>query len=222
MKNLKYFISSVLVIGVFLLNSCGNDDKKTEEEEKDTLSEETSDSKDDIEELEVVEIDTQKYEPAAEIFRDAMVDLYDGHVGIGVGLYLANPSYAHSMVNTFKQYLDLVNQKYLSGDSAIIGWNDFAVKFDIYSTRIENNADLNIQRKYFNEFAKLMYNAVNKYGIYDRDTYLFYCAKALNGEGGYWLSNTKEIQNPYGEDLNDCWELKGHIEKIPVVEKIEG
>ena len=151
-----------------------------------------------------------------------MVDLYDGHVGIGVGLFLSNPSYAHSMAKTFKEYLGLVNEKYSSGENAISGWNDFYVKFDKYSTRIENTADLNVQRKYFNEFAKLMYNAVNRYGVFDRDTYLFYCSKALNGNGGYWLSNTKEIQNPYGEGLNDCWELKGHVEKIPVVENIEG
>ena len=219
MKNVKYFITILLVIGVFFLNSCGNDDKKTGEEQTDSLSEET---KDDIEELEVVEIDIKKYEPEVEIFRDAMVDLYDGHVGIGVGLFLSNPSYAHSMAKTFKEYLGLVNEKYSSGENAISGWNDFYVKFDKYSTRIENTADLNVQRKYFNEFAKLMYNAVNRYGVFDRDTYLFYCSKALNGNGGYWLSNTKEIQNPYGEGLNDCWELKGHVEKIPVVENIEG
>jgi len=221
MKNLKYFITSLLVIGVFLLNSCGDNsdnDKKTGEEQTDSLSEETNDSKDDLEELEVVEIDTQKYEPEIEIFRDAMNDLYDGHVGIGVGLFLSNPTYAQTMATTFKEYLGLVNEKYSSGDSAISGWNDFYVKFDNYSTRIKNTADLNVQRKYFAEFAKLMYNAVNRYGLFDRDTYLFYCSEALNGKGGYWISNTKEIQNPYGEGLTDCWELKGHVEKIPVVE----
>ena len=72
---------------------------------------------------------------------------------------------------------------------------------DNYATRIENTADLNVQRKYFTGFAKLMYNAVNRYGVFDRDTYLFYCSKALNGVGGYWLSNTKEILNPHGEGL---------------------
>jgi hypothetical protein len=79
---------------------------------------------------------------------------------------------------------------------------------EIAST-ISSSTELEEQRKSFstlsNEFTKL----VKESKISSGTLYVAYCPMANNNEGAYWLSNEKEIKNPYfGDMMLKCGSVK--------------
>lgn len=57
-------------------------------------------------------------------------------------------------------------------------------------------------------FSTVMVKSVKALG-YNKPLYVDYCPMANNNKGAYWLSQVKEIQNPYqGQKMPHCGELK--------------
>lgn len=78
--------------------------------------------------------------------------------------------------------------------------------------KIAASADLKEQRTLFstlsNEMATLLKGGKLSAGM----LYLDYCPMANNNEGAYWLSNEKEIKNPYfGSSMLKCGSVKEMI-----------
>jgi hypothetical protein len=80
------------------------------------------------------------------------------------------------------------------------------------ATKLANTSDLDDQRKLFstlsNEMATLVKDGKLSMGM----LYLEYCPMANNNSGAYWLSNEKEIKNPYfGDKMLKCGSVKEMI-----------
>lgn len=57
-----------------------------------------------------------------------------------------------------------------------------------------------------------MVKSVKAFGYGNQKLYVDYCPMANNNKGAYWLSQTKEIKNPYlGKKMPKCGELKKEI-----------
>lgn len=216
MKNTNFITPILLLFLVFVLSSCKGDsnenDIKNTDSKSDTVKTETSNE--DFE-LEEIMIDNQKYGPAADSVRSAINDLFDSYVALCMALSYSNPVQAQGNGTMFKKYLKLVDDKYLVGKEALADWKDYNEKLNALSTHIETVPDLETQRESLSEFSKLMFNVVKRYGVFDKDVYLFVCSTALDGKGGYWMLDTKDIINPYGESFKTCGKVVEHIERIP-------
>ena len=189
MKNPNFISPILLLILVFVLSSCKsdsneNDIKNTETDNKtDTIKTETAEENFELEEI---KIDDNKYEPAPDSIRSALNDLFDSYVALCIALSYSNPVQAQGNGTMFKKYLKLVDDKYLVGKGALADWKGYSEKLNSLSTQIETVPDLGTQRKSLSEFSKLMFNVVKRYGLFDKDAYLFVCSTALDGEGGYY------------------------------------
>ncbi len=80
------------------------------------------------------------------------------------------------------------------------------------ASKIAGSSDLKEQRKAFstlsNEMATLLKGGKLSMGM----LYLDYCPMANNNEGAYWVSNQKEIKNPYfGDAMLKCGSVKEMI-----------
>lgn len=80
------------------------------------------------------------------------------------------------------------------------------------AAKVAQAGSLENQRKAFtalsNEMAALVKNAALTMG----EVYLEYCPMANGNTGGYWLSNEKEIRNPYfGDKMLKCGSVKETI-----------
>ena len=80
------------------------------------------------------------------------------------------------------------------------------------ASKIATSSDLEEQRKTFstlsNEMATLLKGGKLSTGM----LYLDYCPMANNNEGAYWVSNEKEIRNPYfGDMMLKCGSVKEMI-----------
>ena len=75
-----------------------------------------------------------------------------------------------------------------------------------------NVGNIKHQREHFDMLSKDMYDLVKKYGAGEK-IYVDFCPMYNDNKGATWLSETKEITNPYfGKDMNTCGEVKEELQ----------
>ena len=81
---------------------------------------------------------------------------------------------------------------------------------DIYThaQKIAREEDVNLQREQFVELTRAVEAALEG-DITSGKVFKQFCPMAFEGRGGYWLSNSEEIRNPYfGTVMLKCGEVK--------------
>jgi RND family efflux transporter, MFP subunit len=74
---------------------------------------------------------------------------------------------------------------------------------------LEKSKGIKEARVNFNSLSELILEANETYGLANRVVYKDYCPMAFGDEGAYWLSEKKEILNPYfGASMLTCGEVK--------------
>ncbi len=75
----------------------------------------------------------------------------------------------------------------------------------------KNGGNISHQREHFEMLSKDMYDLVKALGG-GQTLYKVFCPMYNNGKGAFWLSETKEINNPYqGKDMPTCGIVKEEI-----------
>jgi hypothetical protein len=73
--------------------------------------------------------------------------------------------------------------------------------------------DVDEQRKAFSTLSNEMTALVKNNKLSSGALYVEYCPMANNNEGGFWLSNEKQIKNPYfGDSMLKCGSVKETIQ----------
>lgn len=81
------------------------------------------------------------------------------------------------------------------------------------ASKISASTDLEDQRKEFSTLSNEMTSLVKAAKLSTGSIYLEYCPMANNNEGAYWLSNEKQIKNPYfGDAMLKCGSVKETIQ----------
>ena len=76
---------------------------------------------------------------------------------------------------------------------------------------IANSTDINEQRTAFSDLSAAMEDLLNG-AIASGEVYKQYCPMAFDGKGGYWLSSSQEIRNPYyGDKMLKCGSVRDTI-----------
>ncbi|MEQ9442773.1 MAG: DUF3347 domain-containing protein [Cyclobacteriaceae bacterium] len=80
------------------------------------------------------------------------------------------------------------------------------------ATKVVSATTLDDQRKAFASLSNEMASLVKSGELSMGEVYLEYCPMANNNAGAYWLSNQKEIKNPYfGDKMLKCGSVKETI-----------
>ncbi len=117
-----------------------------------------------------------------------------------------------------------------AGDEMVIAFSNFdktklsAEQSKVYAD-IENDArehaehigknagNIKHQREHFEMLSKDMYQLVKTFGA-GQTLYYDYCPMYNDGKGGKWLSQSKEISNPYmGKQMQSCGSVKEEIKQ---------
>ncbi len=81
------------------------------------------------------------------------------------------------------------------------------------ASKIAATTDLEDQRKEFSTLSNEMTSLVKASKLTMGAIYLEYCPMANNNDGAYWLSNEKQINNPYfGDAMLKCGSVKETIQ----------
>ena len=74
-----------------------------------------------------------------------------------------------------------------------------------------NGGNIKHQREHFETLSKDVYDLVKTFGA-NETLYKYFCPMYNNNKGATWLSETKEIKNPYlGKNMATCGEVKETI-----------
>ena len=113
----------------------------------------------------------------------------------------------NEMVKTFTSF----NKTALTPEQAKI-YNDIEDDAREHAEHIGSNAgNIKHQREHFDMLSKDMYELVKTFGG-DQKLYYDYCPMYNDGKGATWISETKEIANPYlGKAMPTCGTVKEEL-----------
>jgi hypothetical protein len=75
--------------------------------------------------------------------------------------------------------------------------------------KISASSDIEVQRASFSSLSNELTTLVKASKLASGSLYLEYCPMANNNQGAFWLSNEKEIRNPYfGDMMLKCGSIK--------------
>jgi Cu(I)/Ag(I) efflux system membrane fusion protein len=78
----------------------------------------------------------------------------------------------------------------------------------------EHFSNLEAIRKEYLQLSKTMIEMVYAFKPMEKSLYIIHCTMANNAAGADWLSNSKEIENPfYGKAMLTCGNIKEEIKQ---------
>ena len=94
-------------------------------------------------------------------------------------------------------------------DKAHSEWMEKLGILEQSAKNIQSTNDLEKQRDSFSALSDALYTAFKTFNVTGLNAYYQYCPMAFNNKGAYWISGSKEINNPYfGEMMLRCGETK--------------
>lgn len=91
-------------------------------------------------------------------------------------------------------------------------WERAQEKLKNYITALQKQQTIDEQRKVFLNLSDEMINVFKTFHV-DTKVYVQFCPMANNNHGGYWLSSSEKIENPYyGKSMLTCGETKEILE----------
>ena len=138
-------------------------------------------------------------------------DLVSGYLNLKNALTNDNANEAASAAKGINESIAKVNESAMNADQKKV-YDD--VKDDIkeHAQHIaDNSSKIDHQREHFDLLSRDMIDLVKATGS-SQTLYNDYCPMYNNKKGAYWLSETKEIKNPYyGKEMLKCGEVKEEI-----------
>ena len=78
--------------------------------------------------------------------------------------------------------------------------------------KFSHESDIKKQRILFEKISENIYQLISTFKANVLPAYRQYCPMALKGKGAYWLSEKKEIQNPYfGDEMLKCGSVESQF-----------
>jgi uncharacterized protein YdbL (DUF1318 family) len=77
---------------------------------------------------------------------------------------------------------------------------------------LASGKDLNAKRKEFEQIADAMWSLTRTVRYSGQKAYWQYCPMAFDNKGAYWMSNERDIKNPYfGKEMLNCGEVQDSL-----------
>lgn len=141
-------------------------------------------------------------------FIDQLSSVYNAYIPMKNAFVESNPQKVKNNAQKVSDELESVNMELLS-EKPHMEWMEFLNDMKEEIDKIISTADIKIQREAFADFNQSFYKSLKRFGLKDATVYYQYCPMAIDDEGAYWLSEHKEIRNPYfGEKMMTCGETR--------------
>ncbi len=146
-------------------------------------------------------------------FKRQLSQAMESYLLLKDALVLGQAEKAGEAAQSLLKKLDQIDMKLLQGDAHLF-WMDLLKGAKKQAQNINQNRELEEQRRAFAFLSAHLVEAVRAFGIAEDTLYIEHCPMALNNQGADWISQSEKIKNPYfGDAMLTCG---------TVVEKIEG
>ena len=96
-------------------------------------------------------------------------------------------------------------------------WEKIKSELSQSTAKLRSAKDISAARTHFSSLSSSIIHLAETYQLPQKVVYQDYCPMAFNNKGGYWLSETEDIQNPYfGASMLSCGEVKkAYLTNLP-------
>ena len=198
-------MKSILFIFIaFVIASCANNGNN-EHSNHDTTktAEATTTTTDDIRQLKPVfaNLDASVSTHIKEVF--------DHYIHVKTALVNTNAEEAKKGANALLQVIKGFDKSLLPAEQKA-AYDKTIGSLRASANNIAASSDIEKQREHFAALSNEAYELAKSFGA-GKTVYHDHCPMALNDKGAMWLSESKEIKNPYyGDKMMDC----GRVEEI--------
>lgn len=141
-------------------------------------------------------------------FTGQLTKVYEAYLEMKDAFVATDANKVASGAGKVENALQAVDMGLLKGD-AHMAWMEQLKMLNTTINSINKSDDIENQRREFARFNLAFYKSLKKFGLENETAYYQYCPMANSDQGAYWLSETKEIRNPYfGEDMLGCGETR--------------
>ncbi|MFW6019202.1 MAG: efflux RND transporter periplasmic adaptor subunit [Bacteroidales bacterium] len=154
--------------------------------------------------------DVKEFEVSAK-FQQQLTHFYRDYIKMKNSFVATDADKVKEHASQLQKTLKNIDMGLLEGE-AHMQWMDYLEIIKNELQTIAESSDIEVQRKAFITFNPAFYKAVKAFGLTGIEAYYQFCPMADNDKGAYWLSEQKEIRNPYfGDEMMDCGENKDTI-----------
>ncbi|MBK5214415.1 MAG: DUF3347 domain-containing protein [Flavobacteriaceae bacterium] len=137
-------------------------------------------------------------------FQSQLKGVFDAYIALENALVKDNAESAKNGAADLLKIISEVDMKLLKDQDAHNHWMQLDKELKEAAASISKTSDIKEQREHFVHLSAHLINAVRTFGI-NQKVYVDFCPMANNNVGAYWLSEDKEIKNPYfGKEMLDC------------------
>jgi len=146
-------------------------------------------------------------------FKQQLQMVFEAYIGTKEALVEDDMKSVQQNARLLLNNLDKVDMKLLSDPGSHQLWMKAEKQMRMSAKAIEVSDDIKAQRNHFKELSTAITSAVQMYGI-GQVVYNQFCPMADDNKGAYWLSNDKNVLNPYfGSAMIACGSVKQIIEE---------
>jgi Cu(I)/Ag(I) efflux system membrane fusion protein len=144
----------------------------------------------------------------SEEFRNQITAVADAYFQVKNGLVKDNFPDAQKSLALIDQSLSKVNMS-LVKDQAHDKWMEILKGIKDTRSKMGSAKEIEEARKHFSMLSFHILEMTETFGINKEVVYKDYCPMAFGDQGAYWLSEQKDITNPYfGAAMLNCGEVK--------------
>ncbi|HSQ47817.1 MAG TPA: DUF3347 domain-containing protein, partial [Lutibacter sp.] len=143
--------------------------------------------------------------------KEALKPLYQEYLNLKDGLAADNLANAKKAGIAMQKALSKVDMSVFSGDSHEI-WMKHQTNLKLTLQPAANFKTIEEVRKAFQPISETMIALTNSFKPFGQTLYVQHCPMVDNNKGANWISQFKEIKNPYfGKSMLTCGETKATI-----------
>ncbi|HEU5289195.1 MAG TPA: DUF3347 domain-containing protein [Cyclobacteriaceae bacterium] len=141
-------------------------------------------------------------------FQSQLASVFASYIELKDAFVASDASKVKEEAKGADEALAKVDMKLLTG-AAHNDWMSYLTPIQTSLREIQSSADIETQRKAFSSLSDNLYKSVKAFGLGGNEAFYDYCPMAFDNEGAYWLSDQKEIKNPYfGDKMLTCGQVK--------------
>lgn len=144
-------------------------------------------------------------------FKEKFDGVVNAYLSMKDGFVKDNENEIDKQATQMLSILNSMQDTLLSGES-LTYWKE-KKSFLLAHLKLYKNAEKDRDKRLnFVFLSTVMVKSVKAFGYDNQKLYVDYCPMANNNKGAYWLSQIKEIQNPYlGQKMPHCGEVKKEL-----------
>lgn len=143
--------------------------------------------------------------------KQTLIPLFDEYLLLKDALVADDLKKAKAIAGTFLDKLGKVNMSVFKGEAHNV-WMEHNSQAEKALKVIIGAENIGQVRKGFKDLSDQFVMMAKSFGPFDQELYIQHCPMANSNQGADWISNKKEIQNPYfGQDMLTCGEIKQKI-----------